>query len=162
MQKFIRFRWKLTEKSISKVDYFFTHVANFAIVQCIWIEFNLQFQLNWNVGTIVKCNTIHGALSWHVIPVLWLNCLRRQFASFHFFVSLYLHIFIFLCLCIFVSLMTIFDDNFQIFKKKSDFWKKFRFSENLVIDTWHLRHWLVITLLTIENNNINNYFVTFE
>ena len=45
--------------------------------------------------------------------------------------------------------MTIF--YFQIF---------FRFFENFV--TWHLTLETLITLLTIENNNINNYFVTFE
>ena len=49
----------------------------------------------------------------------------------------------------------------------SDFWKIFRFFEILWPETWHLRHWLhvtltLITLLTIENNIINNYFVTFE
>ena len=37
---------------------------------------------------------------WHVIPVLWLNCLRRQFRHLCILVSLYLCIFVFL----FVSL----------------------------------------------------------
>ena len=40
------------------------------------------------------------------------------------------------------------------------FGKNFRFSENLV--TWHLTLETLVTLLTIENNNTNNYFVTFE
>ena len=40
----------------------------------------------------------------HVIPALWLNCLRRQFAPFHFFfllIFVYLYLFIF---CVFLSL----------------------------------------------------------
>ena len=43
-----------------------------------------------------------------------------------------------------------------------------RFFEILWPETWHLRHWLhvtletLITLLTIENNIIKNYFVIFE
>ena len=52
--------------------------------------------------------------------------------------------------------MTIFrfSEIFQIFGKN------FRFSENLVIG--HLTLETLITLLAIENNNINNNFVTFE
>ena len=62
-------------------------------------------------------------------------------------------------------MMTIFDNSF--WWQFSDFWKIFRFFEILWPETWHLRHWLhvtletLITLLTIENNIIKNYFVTF-
>ena len=63
-------------------------------------------------------------------------------------------------------MMTIFYNTF--WWQFSDFWKIFRFFEILWPETWHLRHWLhvtletLITLLTIENNIIKNYFVTFE
>ena len=86
--------------------------------------------------------------------------------------------------------MTIFDDNFlwqfsdfwkvfrflkkiQIFKKISDFLKVFRFFESFqifwkfsdflkVFVTWDWTLETLITFLTIENNNMNNYIVTFE
>ena len=41
----------------------------------------------------------------HVISALWLNCLRRQFAPFHFF---FLHIFVYLYLFIFFVFLSLF------------------------------------------------------
>ena len=59
--------------------------------------------------------------------------------------------------------MTIFDDNFksfQIFEKFLDFWKFLDFLKVFV--TWDLTLETLITFLLIENNNMNNYIVTFE
>ena len=58
--------------------------------------------------------------------------------------------------------MTIFRflKSFQIFKKFSDFLKVFRFLKVFVTWDWTLE--TLITFLTIENNNMNNYIVTFE
>ena len=47
-----------------------------------------------------------------------------------------------------------FFESFQIFCKFSDFLK--------VFVTWYLTLETLITFLTIENNNMNNYIVTFE
>ena len=52
-----------------------------------------QHQLIWkNIGWPVwgkYPQNLMRALRRHVIPVLWLKCLRRQFAPFHFFIYLF-------------------------------------------------------------------------
>ena len=106
----------------------------------------------------LKCAKINNIYSKGKTTLREMICLRGKNTKYHWrMIQLisYIQIYIFW-----------FDNTF--WWQFSDFWKIFRFFEILWPETWHLRHWLhvtletLITLLTIENNNMNNYIVTFE